>query len=53
MENFLVGFNGTRIRESVVQAIERRRLEEDHIRLKEQFGVAVGILQGQIEKIKR
>ena len=53
LENFLVGFNGSRIRESVIQAIERRRLEEDHIRLKEQFGVAVGILQGQLERIKR
>ena len=49
----MLGFNGTRIRESVLQAIERRKLEEDHIRLKEQFGVAVGILQGQLERIKR
>ena len=28
-------------------------MEEDYLRLKEQFGVAVGILQGQIDRIKK
>ena len=53
MENFLVGFSGSRIKESVGKSIERRRLEDDYIRLKEQFGVAVGILQGQLDRVKR
>ena len=53
LENFLIGFNGSRIKESVTRSIERRKMEDDYIRLKDQFGVAVGILQGQLEKVRR
>lgn len=28
-------------------------MEEDYLRIKDQFGVAVGIFQAQIEKVKR
>lgn len=52
MEGFLMGLQGTRIRESVETAIQRRKMEEDFIRMRDQFGVAVGIFQGQMEKIK-
>ena len=53
LENFLIGFNGVRIKESVSKAIERRKIEEDYIRLKEQFQVAIGIYQNQMDKLKR
>lgn len=33
-ENFLVGFTGTRIKESVETAISRRRIDDDYNRLK-------------------
>ena len=49
----MVGLSGTRIKESVDLAISRRKMEEDYIRLKDQFGVAVGIFQTAIEKLKR
>lgn len=52
-ENFLVGFTGTRIKESVETAIARRRIDDDYNRLKEQFGVAVGIFQGLIERLRK
>ena len=48
LEGFLVGFNGSRIKESVDLAIARRKIDDDYVRLKEQFGVAVGIFQGLI-----
>jgi hypothetical protein len=51
LEGFLVGFTGSRIKESVETAIARKRLEENYIRLKEQFGVAVGIFQGMIHRL--
>ena len=53
MEGFLIGFNGTRIKESVATSIERRKMEDDYIRIKDQFGVAAGIFQSQIDKLKR
>lgn len=53
MEGFLMGLQGTRIRESVETAIQRRKMEEDYTRLRDQFGVAVGIFQAQINKIKQ
>lgn len=53
LEGFLVGFNGSRIKESVDLAISRRQLSDDYTRLKDQFGVAVGIFQTMIEKLKR
>lgn len=53
LEGFLVGFNGSRIKESVDLSIARRKLEDDYNRLKEQFGVAVGYFQGFIDKIRR
>lgn len=52
MEGFLLGLQGTRIRESVETAINRRKLEEDYLRLKDQFGVAVGIFNAQIDRIR-
>ena len=48
-----MGLHGTRIRESVETSINRRKMEEDYTRLRDQFGVAVGIFQGQLERIKR
>lgn len=39
---------GSRIKESVDLAISRRKMEEDYIRLRDQFGVSVGIFQGLI-----
>lgn len=53
MEGFLTNFNDSRIKESVSLAVSRRRMEEDFSRLRDQFGVAAGIFQGQIEKVKR
>lgn len=53
LEGFLVGLNGSRIKESVEVSIQRRKMEEDYHRIKDQFGVAVGIFQSQIEKVKR
>ena len=53
LEGFLVGLGGTRIKESVDLAISRRKMEEDYLRIKDQFGVAVGIFQGLIERIKK
>ena len=53
LEGFLVGLSGTRIKESVDLAISRRKMEDDYIRLKDQFGAAVGIFQGTIEKLKK
>lgn len=53
LEGFLVGFNGSRIKESVDLAIARRKIDDDYVRLKEQFGVAVGIFQGLIERLKK
>jgi hypothetical protein len=53
LEGFLVSFNGTRIKESVDLAIARRKSEEDYFRLKEQFGVAVGLMQSLVERIRR
>lgn len=53
LEGFLVNLNGTRIKESVDLAIHRRKMEEDYNRIKDQFGVAVGIFQAQIDKIKK
>lgn len=53
LEGFLVGLSGSRIKESVDLAISRRKMEEDYIRLKDQFGAAVGIFQGAIERLKR
>ena len=34
-------------------AIARRKIDDDYVRLKEQFGVAVGIFQGLIERLKK
>ena len=48
MEGVLVGFNGSRIKESVDLSIARRQLSDDYTRLKDQFGVAVGIFQAMI-----
>jgi len=48
LEGFLVGFNGSRIKESVDLSIARRQLSDDYTRLKDQFGVAVGIFQAMI-----
>jgi hypothetical protein len=53
LEGFLIGFNGTRIKESVATSIERRKIEDDYIRIRDQFGVAAGIFQSQIDKLKR
>lgn len=44
---------GTRLKESVDLAIARRKMEEDYTRLKDQFGVAVGVFQGLIERLKK
>lgn len=53
LEGFLVGLAGTRIKESVELSIQRRKMEDDYSRLRDQFGVAVGIFQDQIERVKR
>ena len=53
MEGFLVGLNGTRIKESVELAMTRRKMEEDYLRLKQQFQAAVSIHQSQLEKLRR
>lgn len=53
MEGFLVGLNGSRIKESVELSIARRRIDDDYTRLKEQFGVSVGIFQGLIERWRK
>ena len=53
MEGFLMGLQGTRIRDSVELTIHRVKTEQNYNRLKDQFGVAVGIFQAQLEKIKR
>ena len=53
LEGFLVGLNGTRIKESVSLAIERRKMQDDYARLKEQFQAAVSIYQNQIDKLKK
>lgn len=53
LEGFLVGLTGSRLKESVDIAISRRKMEEDYLRLKDQFGVAVGIFQGLIERLKK
>jgi hypothetical protein len=53
LEGFLIGLNGTRIKESVATAIERRKMEDDYLRIRDQFGVAAGIFQSQIDKLKR
>ena len=53
MEGFLMGLQGSNIRESVEVAIRRRKTEDNYLRLKDQFGVAVGIFQAQIDAIKR
>ena len=53
LEGFLVGLNGSRIKESVTKAIERRKMEDDYMRLKEQFAAAASIYQNQIEKIRK
>lgn len=53
LEGFLVGFNGSRIKQSVDLAIARRKIDDDYLRLKEQFGVSVGIFQGLIERLKK
>lgn len=52
LEGFLLNLNGSRIKESVELAIQRRKMEDDYHRIKDQFGVAVGIFQGQLEKFK-
>ena len=53
LEGFLVGFSGSRIKETVELSLARRKLNEDYLRLKEQFGVAVGIFQGVLDKLKK
>ena len=53
LEGFLMNLQGTRIRESVETAIRRRKMEDDYDRIKDQFGVCVGIFQAQIDRIKR
>lgn len=53
LEGFLVNLNGSRIKESVELAIHRRKMEDDYTRLRDQFGVAVGIFQGQIERLQK
>lgn len=53
LEGFLVSLNGTRLKESVELTIHRRKMEEDYQRIKDQFGVAVGIFQGQIDRVKK
>ena len=53
MEGFLVGLGGSRIKESVSKSLERWKMEQDHLRLKDQFQAAVSIYQNQIEKLKK
>ena len=48
MESFLIGMTGTRIKESVELAMARRRMEDDYLKLKEQFQAAVSIHQSQL-----
>lgn len=49
----MVGFTGTRIKESVDLSIARRKIEDDYNRLKEQFGVSVGYFQAFIDRLRR
>lgn len=49
----MVGFAGTRIKESVDLSIARRKIEDDYNRLKEQFGVSVGYFQAFIDRLRR
>ena len=48
-----MNLNGTRIKESVDLAIHRRKMEDDYNRIRDQFGVAVGIFQAQLDKVKK
>jgi hypothetical protein len=53
MEGFLVGLAGSRIKESVSTSLNRWKMEQDYLRLKEQFQAAVSIYQNQIDKIRK
>ena len=53
LEGFLVGLGDMRIKESVTKSIERRKMEGDYERLREQFQAAISIYQNQIEKIRK
>lgn len=48
-----MGLGDSRIKESVSLAIERRKMQDDYDRLREQFQAAISIYQNQIEKIKK
>jgi len=53
MEGFLMELNNTRLYERVRTATERTIVEQDYKRLKENFEIASGLYQSEIEKIRK
>ncbi len=52
-ENFLIGLEGTKFRETIDERMHRRNLEEDYNRLKEQFAAAVSIFRNEAERVQK
>ena len=53
LEGFILGLNGTRLRDLTSQVLERKKLTEDYERIKAQFGVAAGMYKLAIDKLKQ
>ena len=53
LEGFILGLQGTRLRDLTSQVIERKKLSDDYDRLKAQFGVAAGMYKVAIDKLKQ
>jgi hypothetical protein len=52
LEGFTLNLEGSKWRESVDVRIKRRQAEENYLRLKEQFGAAISIIESLLKRIK-
>jgi hypothetical protein len=52
LEGFMLNLEGSKWRESVEVRMRRRQAEENYLRLKEQFGAAISIIDSLLKRIK-
>jgi hypothetical protein len=52
LEGFMLNLEGSKWRETVEVRIKRRQAEESYLRLKEQFGAAISIMDSLLKRIK-
>jgi len=52
LESFLIGFEGSRLRETVTQIAERAKNEERYNKLRANFAAAAGLFKNQLDRLK-